>query len=119
MQVHDLDPIHQVLAELAGFDERVERTVRGGDDADIDAGGDHVAADRIDLAAFEKAQEQRLHAQARLTELVEEYGAAVRELEAADLVAVGAGKAALHVSEQLRFEERLGNRGAVDRNERS
>ena len=41
-----------------------------------------------------------------------------RRLQLADLVAIGAGEAALHVAEQLRFEQRLGQAGAVDRDER-
>jgi hypothetical protein len=34
------------------------------------------------------------------------------------LVAVGAGERAAHVAEQLRLEQRLGHRAAVDRDER-
>ena len=40
------------------------------------------------------------------------------DLELAGLVAVGAGEAALDVAEQLRFEQRLGQAGAVHRDER-
>ena len=42
----------------------------------------------------------------------------VGDLELAGLVAIGAGEAALHVAEQLRFEQRFGQAGAVDRHER-
>jgi hypothetical protein len=41
----------------------------------------------------------------------------MRQLEPADPVAIGAGEAALGVAEQLGFEQALGNRPAVDRNE--
>ena len=41
----------------------------------------------------------------------------VGDLELAGLVAVGAGEAALDVPEQLGFEERFGEAGAVDRHE--
>ena len=34
-------------------------------------------------------------------------------------VAIRAGEASLDVAEQLRFEERFGNAGAIDRNERA
>ena len=78
-----------------------------------------VRPDRLDLAGFEEAQEQRLHAQAHLADFVEEQRAAVGELQLARLVAVGAREAALDVAEELRFEQRLGQPGAVDRDERS
>ena len=78
-----------------------------------------VGADGLHLAVLEEPQQQRLHAQAHLADFVEEQRAAVRQLQLAELVAVGAGEAALHVAEQLRFEQRLGQARAVDRDERA
>src|SRR5207244_30333 len=49
---------------------------------------------------------------------VEEERAVVRRLEEPDLVAVGAGEGAADVAEELGLEERLGERRAVDREER-
>ena len=69
----------------------------------------------MDFAVLQEAQQDALHARAHLPELVEEQGAAVGELQLAQLVAVGAGEAALHVPEQLRLEQRLGDAGAVHR----
>ena len=43
----------------------------------------------------------------------------VGDFELAGFVAVGAGEAALDVAEQLRFEERFGQAGAVDGHERT
>ena len=77
-----------------------------------------MRADRLDLARLEESQEQRLHPQAHLADFVEEQRAAVGHLQLAALVAVGAGEAALDVAEQLRLEQRLGEAGAVDRDER-
>ena len=48
-------------------------------------------------------------------QLVQEQRAAVGRLEQAGLVAVGAGERALPVAEHLGFEQRLRQRGAVDR----
>jgi hypothetical protein len=76
-----------------------------------------VGADALDLAGLEEAQQQSLQARRHLTDLVEKHGAHVRGLELARLVAIGAGEAALDVSEQLRFEECLGEAGAVHRRE--
>jgi hypothetical protein len=78
-----------------------------------------VRADRLDFARLEEAQEQRLHPQAHLADLVEEERAAIGELELARLVAIRAGEAAPRVAEQLRLEERLGEAGAVDGDERA
>ena len=58
-------------------------------------------------------------AERQVADLVEEERAAMRQLEAARLARGGAGERALLVAEQLRLEQRLGNRRAVDRDERS
>src|SRR5262249_9069793 len=50
--------------------------------------------------------------------LVEEHGAAVRNFESADLIAIGVGEAAACVTEQLRLEQRVGNAGTIDRDDR-
>ncbi len=78
-----------------------------------------VRPDGLDFAGLEEAEEERLHAQAHLTDFVEEEGAAMGELQFARLVAIGAGEAALDVSEELRFEERLGQPRAVHGDERA
>ena len=79
---------------------------------------DALGADLLDLAGLEEPQQQPLHPQRHLADFVEEDGAVVGHLELAGLVAVGAGEAALHVAEQLRLEQRLGDAGAIDRHER-
>ena len=71
------------------------------------------------LAGFEEAEKQRLHAQAHLTDFVHEDGAAMRSFEPATLVAVRVGERALQMPKQLRFEQRVGKAGAVDRHQRT
>src|SRR6266568_4434931 len=63
-------------------------------------------------------QQLRLRRLGHLEQLVEEEGPAVGGLEQAGLVAHGAGERALAMSEHLRLEERLGERGAVHGDER-
>jgi hypothetical protein len=58
-----------------------------------------------------------LHPQRHLPDFVQENGAVVGHLELTGFVAVGAREAALDVAEQLGFQERLGNSGAIDRDE--
>ena len=120
VNVNDAQPVEQVLAELARGDALGQVAVRRRDDADVHVmRAPIVRADRLDFAVLEEAQQQRLHAQAHLPDFVEEERAAVRELQLAELVAVGAGEAALDVAEQLGLEERLGQPGAVDGDERT
>ena len=78
-----------------------------------------LGADLLQLAGLEEAQQQPLHAQRHLADFVEEDRALVGDFELARLVAIGAGEAALDVAEQLRLEQRLGQAGAVDRDEGS
>ena len=117
MEVDDAQPVQEVLAELAGGDEVGQVAIGGGDHAHVDTRLRLVRPDGLDLAVLEKPQQQRLHAQAHLAHFVEEQRAAMRELELAALVAVGAGKAPLDVSEELRLEERFGDAGAIHRHE--
>ena len=116
-QVDDVEPVVEVLAEVLRRDPVGEVAVGGGDHAHVDARLRALGADALDLAALEEAQQQRLHPQAHLPHFVHEDRAAVRRLEQARLVAVGAGERAAHVAEQLRLEERVGQAGAVDRDE--
>ena len=78
-----------------------------------------IGADLLQLAGFEEPQQQTLHPQRHLADFVEEDGAAVGHLELALLVAIGAGEAALDVAEELRFEQRFGQAGAVDGDHRA
>jgi hypothetical protein len=84
-----------------------------GDDPHVGVRGRAVRADRLDFSRFEEAEEERLHPEAHLADLVEEERAPVGELELARLVAIRAGEASFDVSEQLRLEERFGQPGAV------
>ena len=80
---HDAEAIEEVLAELARGDRLLEGPVGRGDDAHVDLlRGD--AADRLEAAVLEDAQELHLELRAHLPDLVEEDRAAVGELEAAD-----------------------------------
>ena len=117
VQVHDPQPIEQVLAKQPGRHELVEIAVGGRHDARVDANRRAVAADRLHFPVLEHAEQQRLHAQAHLTGFVEEERAAVRRLQLAGSIAIRAGEAAADMPEQLGLEQRLGEAGAVDRDE--
>ena len=77
-----------------------------------------AAADAEHLAVLEHAQELRLEVGADLADLVEEERAAVGALEAARARGDGARERAALVAEELALEHALGERLAVDRDER-
>jgi len=76
-------------------------------------------ADLLELAGFEKPQQQTLHPQGHLADFIEEHRPAVGDLEFAWLVAKGAGETALDVSEELGLKQRFGQARAIDRDERT
>ena len=118
VQVHDVEAVVEVLAEAAGLHLDLEVAVGGGEDADVDRLGAGVA-DAHHHLLLQRAQDLDLQRQRHLADLVEEQGAAVGRLEAARLVADGAGEGAAHVAEQLRLEQVLGDGAAVDGDERA
>src|SRR6185436_5637236 len=65
------------------------------------------------------AQQLRLHRHRHLADLVEEDRAAVRELEAPGLLAGRSREGSLLVAEELALDQRLGQRRAVEGDERS
>ena len=77
-----------------------------------------IAADALELAVLEHAQQLRLQVDVELADLVEEDGAAVRLLEAAVMLSDGAGERALLVAEQRRLDQLLRDRAAVEHDER-
>ena len=97
----DVEPIEQVLAELAVLDLLQKVAVGGRDQPDVDPDG-RAAADRIDLAILHGAQQLDLHVERQVADLVEEQRAAMRLDELAGVLLGGAGEGALLVAEQDR-----------------
>ena len=111
-------PVVEVGAEAALAHARLEVAVRRADHPH--AHRDRArAADPHHLAFLQHAQQARLQRQRHLADLVEEQGAAVGRFEQARMAAAPrARESAFLVAEQLRLEQRLGHRAAVDRHER-
>ena len=112
----DVQPVEQVLAERALLDHLSQVAVGRGDDADVHLDRLRVA-DALELTRLNHAQELRLQRRAHRPDFIEEQRAAVRLLDPALAVGDGARERAAHVPEQLAFEQGLGNRAAVDRDE--
>ena len=113
---HDVESVVEVLAELARPHLGLQVAVGGGDDAHVDLEG-AAAADPLEFALLEHAQQLGLKGGADLADLVEEQGAAVGLLEAALAGADRAGEGALFVPEELGLEQVVGERGAVELDE--
>jgi hypothetical protein len=78
-----------------------------------------VAADAIELAVGEHAQEPGLQVERHVADLVEEERSAVGLLEATAACRLRAGEGAALVAEQLRLEQVLRDRRGVDGDERT
>src|SRR5690606_11450754 len=86
---------------------------------DAHVGGNELcAAHAHERAGLEHPQEFHLQLRGHLGDLVEEDGAAVRALEEALVLPVGAREAAALVAEQLALDELRRDRAAVERQER-
>ena len=110
------EAVIEILAEAAVGDHRVEVLVGGADDPRVD--GDRLAAaDALDHPLLEEAQQLDLKRQRDVADLVEEQGAALGQLDLADVRLDRAGERAALVAEQLGLEQVFGDRGAVDGDE--
>ena len=110
---NDVEPVEQVLAEPAGGDGLGEVHVGGGDDPAI--GLDRlVAADALEPAVLEHAQQLGLHPHRHVADLVEKQRPLAGQLEPPLLLAVGPGERPALVAEQLGLEQVLGQGRAVD-----
>src|SRR5690606_12075948 len=113
----DVEPVEQVLAELAFLDHLPQVAVGGGGDADVD--GDRLGRAQRDNATFlDDAEQLGLDLRRKLADLVEEKCAAVGCTDEAQRGLLGAGERALDMAEELRLEQAVAERGAIDRDER-
>ena len=109
LEIERVDPVVEILAEQPVGDARAQVAVGRRDDAHVDL---HrvVAAERLDRPLLQHAQQLGLRRQRQLRDLVQEQRAAVRGLEAALAAVGGAGERAALVPEQLRLDQRVGER---------
>src|SRR5262245_1499168 len=111
-----VEPVEQVLAEALLPDRQLQLLMRGRDHAHVHL--DRVrGADRLEGAVLEHAQQLHLQVGAHVADLVQEERPTVREREAALAVTHGVREGTADVPEQLRLEELLRDRPAVDGDE--
>ena len=117
MDVDDVEPVVEVVAELLLLDAFLEVLVRRADDADIHLDR-QVRADALELALLEDAQQLRLGRHGHLADLVEEDRALIGHLEAATALGHRTGERTLLMTEELGLEEGLWERSTRDLDER-
>ncbi len=105
LNVDDVETIVQVLAEGLVGDVLHQLPMSGCDDAHVERRQAPIRTDTLDFSGLEKAKQERLHAQAHLTDFVHEDGAAVRGFEPTAFVAMRVRETALDVSEHLGFKK--------------
>src|SRR5262245_25127770 len=117
LEPEDVEAVEEIRPELALFDGGLEVPVRRRDAAEVHLDR-AVAAHTRDLPFLEDAQEIRLRLERDVADLVEEDRPAVGDLELPLPSILRPRERSLLVAEQLALEERLGQRAAVDGDER-
>jgi len=112
-----VQPVIEILAELFFFDEAFQIAVGGGDDADIGFNG-FGTADALELAFLKDAEQTDLRGRGEVTNFIEKDRAAMGQFKAALALRDGARERAFLVAEQFAFNDRFGERGAIDAYER-
>ena len=107
MNRHDAQPVQQIFAQCSLCYALLRDPVGRRDEAHVDDGILLLAADTPNDAILNHAQQLGLNRQRHLCQLVEEQRPAVRDLEQARLVAVGAGERAFAMAEQLAIRAAL------------
>ncbi len=112
----DVDAIEEVLAKCSSLDRLAQVAIGCRDDAHFDLRLD-IRSNFADQAILKDAQQLDLHRRRCLADLVEENRAAVGFMKQTAFLADRAGERAALVAEELRLEQVLRKRAAVDGDE--
>jgi len=103
----NVQPIVEVLAEVAGHDELLEALIGRGQDPDVDL-DQLLPPDAVKLLLFEDPKQLCLGLKRHLPDLVEEDGSAAGEFEQPLAGVDGAGEGPFLVPKEFTLEQRLG-----------
>ena len=109
----DGQPVVKIGAKAARLGVLRQRPVSSSQDAHVHLHG-LVVAHTLQFPALHKAQQLGLQGQRHLADLVQKQRASVGRLDASDAPLHRTGKCAAGMAEEFRFQQRLGNRRAVD-----
>ena len=112
-QGHHVEPVEQILAELAAGDRRGEIHVARPDDPDVDLTR-ALASHPADLTGLERPQQLGLQLERQGSDLVQKDCAPVGQLEQPGLGCDRSGEGAPLVAEELALQQVCGNRRAID-----
>src|SRR5437016_4481288 len=112
VDLHDVQAIVEVLAELAAAQGELQVSIGRGHDPGVDQDG-FAASDSRKLQVLDDVQEFRLEGEGEFADLVQVDGSFVRQLEHPQLSPGGPREGALFVAEELGFEEPGGESGTV------
>ncbi len=107
----------EILTEAPLLNHRAQIAVRGGNQAHVRL-EELIGADAPEGTGLQQPQQLHLHPERNVAEFVEEERAAPGRLDQTDAPAGRAGERSFLMTEQLAFEQRLGQTGAIDRDER-
>ncbi len=113
----DVQPVVEIFAKPPGGDVAGDVPVGRRQHAHVDLDG-LLAADPLELPLLQDAQELELQPRRDVADLVEEQRPLVGQLESPELALDGARERPPLVAEQLRLQQRLRQRAAVDLHER-
>ena len=116
VDVHDVEPVVEILAESSLGYLLLEVAVGGGHDAHVGLYG-LLPAHALEFPVLEDAQDLYLHVLVDFAYLVQKEGALVRELETPPRPRLGPREGAFLVAEELALEETLRQGRAVDLDE--
>src|SRR5437016_8482789 len=112
VDLHDVQAIVEVLAELAATQGELQVSIGRGHDPGVDQDG-FAAADSRELQILDDVEEFRLEGEGEFADLVQVDGPFVRQLEHPQLSPGGPGERSFFVAEEFRFQEPGGEGGTV------
>src|SRR5438093_4351936 len=109
----NIQAVKQVFAKFPLLNHLSEVAIGGRDQAGSGVNSPR-ASQPLEFSRLEHTQQLGLQLDGNIPDLVEEYRAAVRQLEAADALCDSACKSAFLVSEELAFQQACRNRRTVE-----
>ena len=110
---HHVQSVVEVLTKLSGAHLCCQVDVGRRHDTDVRRDRT-ITANSLETPFLQHPQQARLHTRVGDTHLVDEQSATARLLEPPEALAHGTGESTFLMTEQLRLENTLGERGAVD-----
>src|SRR5437879_3770819 len=112
-----VETVVDILAKPARPHLALERNIGGGDDPHVH-GDWPLAAERLHLSFLQRTQQLCLGGKGKVDNLIEEKASARGELELPGLSLMGTGERALLIAEELRLDQGVRDRTAVDGDKR-